>query len=138
VEVTLVDGLVLARSVFHHSINYRSVVVFGTGRIVIEEQEKLAALEAITEHILPGRWREARLPNRKEMNATSVASIKIDQASAKVRSGPPADEEGDYALPVWAGVLPLQELPLWPVRDELLAKDIKAPAYITKYSRKQK
>jgi hypothetical protein len=138
VEVTLVDGLVLARSIFHHSINYRSVVVFGMGRIVIEEQEKLAALEAITEHILPGRWREARLPNRKEMNATSVVSIKIDQASAKVRSGPPADEEADYALPVWAGVLPLQELPLWPVRDELLAKDIIAPGYITKYSRKQK
>jgi hypothetical protein len=108
------------------------------GRIVIEEQEKLAALEAITEHILPGRWHEARLPNRKEMNATSVVSIKIDQASAKVRSGPPADEEADYALPVWAGVLPLQELPLWPVRDELLAKDIAAPGYITKYSRKQK
>lgn len=138
VEVTLVDGLVLARSVFHHSINYRSVVVFGTGRIVIEEQEKLAALEAITEHILPGRWRDARLPNQKEMNATSVVTIKIDRASAKVRSGPPADEEADYALPVWAGVLPLQELPLWPVRDELLAKDISAPGYITKYTRKQK
>jgi hypothetical protein len=138
VEVTLVDGLVLARSVFHHSINYRSVVVFGTGRIVVEEQEKLAALEAITEHIIPGRWREARLPNQKEMNATSVVSIKIDQASAKVRSGPPADEEADYALPVWAGELPIQELPLWPVRDELLAKEIAAPGYITKYSRKQK
>ncbi len=138
VEVTLMDGLVLARSVFHHSINYRSVVIFGTGGIIVEEQEKLAALEAITEHILPGRWREARLPNRKEMNATSVVSIKIDEASAKVRSGPPADEEEDYALPVWAGVLPLQELPLWPVRDELLAKDIAAPGYITKYSRKQK
>ena len=138
VEVTLVDGLVLARAVFHHSVNYRSVVLFGRGRIVAEDREKLAALEAITEHILPGRWREARLPNRKEMNATSVVSIKIDQASAKVRSGPPADDEADYALPIWAGVLPLQEISLLPVRDERMTQDIAVPESISKYSRKQK
>jgi uncharacterized protein len=138
VEVTLVDALVLARSVFNSSINYRSVVLFGKGRIIEEEQEKLAALEAITEHIIPGRWREARLPNRKEMKATSVVSIKIDQASAKVRSGPVGDEEADYAIPIWAGVLPLQEITLAPVRDEHLNQDIAAPEYITKYSRSRK
>jgi nitroimidazol reductase NimA-like FMN-containing flavoprotein (pyridoxamine 5'-phosphate oxidase superfamily) len=138
VEVTLVDGLVLARSIFHHSVNYRSVVLFGTGRTIKEDQEKLMALEAITEHLIPGRWREARLPNHKEMNITSVVSIKIDQASAKVRSGPPGDDEADYALPIWAGVLPLQEMSLSPVRDELMTQDVAAPEYITKYSRKQK
>ena len=137
-EVTLVDGLVLARSVFNHSINYRSVVLFGRGRTIEEDQEKLEALEAITEHIIPGRWREARLPNRKEMNATSVVSIKIDQASAKIRSGPPGDDEADYILPIWAGVLPIQEVSLSPVRDELMAQDIVLPEYITKYSRRQK
>ena len=138
VEVTLVDGLVLARSVFNHSINYRSVVLFGRGRTIEEDQEKLEALEVITEHIIPGRWHEARLPNRKEMNATSVVSIKIDQASAKIRSGPPGDDDADYILPIWAGVLPMQEVPLSPVRDELMAQDIVLPEYITKYSRKQK
>jgi len=138
VEVTLVDGLVLARSVFHHSINYRSVVLFGKGWIVKEDQKKLAALEAITEHIIPGRWNEARLPNRKEMNATSVVSIKIDQASAKVRSGPPGDDEADYELPIWAGVLPLQEMSLSPVRDELMIRDVAVPGYVMRYSRKQK
>ncbi len=138
VEVTLVDGLVLARSVFNHSINYRSVVLFGRGWTIEEDQEKLEALQAITEHIIPGRWREARLPNRKEMNATGVVSIKIDQASAKIRSGPPGDDEADYALPIWAGVLPIQEASLSPVRDELVAQDIVLPEYITKYSRKQK
>ncbi len=138
VEVTLVDGLVLARSVFNHSINYRSVVLFGRGWIIEEDREKLSALEAITEHIIPGRWREARLPNRKEMNATSVVSIKIDQASAKIRSGPPGDDEADYALPIWAGVLPLHEVSLSPVRDELMPQDLVLPEYITKYSRRQK
>jgi hypothetical protein len=138
VEVTLVDGLVLARSVFNHSVNYRSVVLFGTGQPVEEEQEKLAALEAITEHLIPGRWCEARLPNHKELNATSVVSIKIDQASAKLRNGPPGDDEEDYALPIWAGVLPLQVMPLFPIRDELMTQDIAVPEYVAKYSRKQK
>jgi uncharacterized protein len=137
VEATIVDGLVLARSVFHHSVNYRSVVVFGTGRLVTDEQEKLAALEAVTEHLVPGRWREARLPNRKELKATIVVKIRIDEASAKVRVGPPLDEEADYALPVWAGVLPLQEVPLSAVRDELQSEEIALPEYVAGYSRKR-
>jgi len=136
VTATIVDGLVLARSVFHHSVNYRSVVLFGKGRLVADKKEKLAALEAITEHIIPGRWREARLPNHKEMNATSVVSIKIESASAKVRIGPPVDDQEDYTLPVWAGILPLQEMALAPVRDELMPEDIPIPYYVTNYSRK--
>ena len=135
VEVTIVDGLVLARSVFHHSVNYRSVVLFGKGHIVEEEQKKLTALKAITEHLIPGRWQDARRPNQKELSATRVVSIKIDEASAKVRMGPPIDEEEDYTLPVWAGVLPLQELPLSPLRDELQPKDVPLPEYIAQYSR---
>ena len=137
VEATIVDGLVLARSVFHHSVNYRSVVVFGKGRLIEDEQEKLAALRAVTEHLIPGRWQEARLPNRKELNATSVVAIKIDEASAKVRVGPPVDEEEDYALPVWAGVLPLQEVPLSPIHDELHSEDVPLPGYVSQYSRKE-
>jgi nitroimidazol reductase NimA-like FMN-containing flavoprotein (pyridoxamine 5'-phosphate oxidase superfamily) len=138
VEVTVVDGLVLARSAFHHSINYRSVVVFGTGRIVKDRSEKMAALAAISEHIIPGRWREVRPPTLKEMNATSVVCIQIDQASAKVRTGPPEDDPADYTLPVWAGVLPLEETALTPVRDELMTQDIPAPGYVTRYSRRKK
>jgi nitroimidazol reductase NimA-like FMN-containing flavoprotein (pyridoxamine 5'-phosphate oxidase superfamily) len=136
VEATIVDGLVLARSVFHHSVNYRSVVLFGTGRAVEDEAEKLRALEAVTEHLIPGRWKEARLPNKKELNATSVVAIEIDEASAKVRVGPPGDEQEDYALPVWAGVLPLQELAQAPLRDELQTADVPLPDYIAYYSRK--
>lgn len=136
VEATIVDGLVLARSVFHHSVNYRSAVVFGRGRPVTDVQEKLAALEAVTEHIVPGRWKEARLPNQKELNATSVVSIRIAEASAKVRLGPPVDEEEDYTLPVWAGVLPLQEMPSSPIRDERQSETVTLPDYVARYSRK--
>ena len=136
VETTIVDGLVLARSVFHHSVNYRSVVLFGTGHLLQDEQEKLHALEAVTEHLIPGRWKEARLPNAKELNATGVVSIRIDDASAKVRVGPPVDEEEDYVLPVWAGVLPLQELALPPLQDELQSREISLPDSIAQYSRK--
>lgn len=138
VEVTIVDGLVLARSVFHHSMNYRSVVLFGTGRIVEDELEKMAALEAITEHLIPGRWKEARLPNRREMNATLVVSIKIDEASAKIRTGLPIDDEEDYDLPVWAGVLPLREASLSPIRDEMQSKEVALPPYIADYSRNRR
>ena len=138
VEATIVDGLVLARSVFHHSVNYRSVVLFGCGRGIDDEQEKLAALRAVTEHLIPGRWDEARLPNRKELNATRVVAIKIDEASAKIRVGPPLDEAEDYALPVWAGLLPLQEMPLSPIRDELQTQDVALPQYIGQYSRTRK
>ena len=137
VEATIVDGLVLARSVFHHSVNYRSVVLFGRGRLIADEQEKLAALEAVTEHLIPGRWQEARLPSQKELNATSVVSIQIDEASAKVRVGLPVDEEEDYTLPVWAGILPLQELPLAPVRDALQPETVPMPVYVEHYSRKR-
>ena len=105
---TLLDGLVLARSAFHHSVNYRSAVIFGTGQLVASDEEKLAALEALTEHIAPGRWADARQPNRKELDATSVIALRIESASAKIRTGPPSDDEADYALPIWAGVLPLQ------------------------------
>jgi uncharacterized protein len=136
VEATVIDGLVLARSVFHHSVNYRSVVMFGSGRLIMDEQEKLAALKAVTEHLIPGRWQEARLPNRKELNATSVVSIKIEEASAKVRMGPAVDEEEDYALPVWAGILPLQEMALSPVQDDHLSEAIPVPEYVACYSRK--
>jgi nitroimidazol reductase NimA-like FMN-containing flavoprotein (pyridoxamine 5'-phosphate oxidase superfamily) len=137
VEATIVDGLVLARSVFHHSVNYRSVVLFGRGRLIVDEHEKMAALEAVTEHLIPGRWKEARLPTSKELNATSVVSIPIDEASAKIRVGPPVDEEEDYTLPVWAGVLPLQETPLSPMRDALQPETVPLPAYVEQYSRKR-
>jgi len=104
--VTHEDGLVLARSVFHHSMNYRSAMVFGTARIVAGE-DKMEALRVITERMLPGRWDEARLPNAKELKATTVLALEIETASAKVRSGPPKDDAEDYELPVWAGVLPM-------------------------------
>ena len=136
VEATVIDGLVLARSVFHHSINYRSVVLFGKGTLIQDEQEKLVALKAVTEHLIPGRWQEARLPNHKELKATSVVSIKIEEASAKVRMGPAVDEEDDYVLPVWAGILPLQELPLAPIQDERQTSEIALPDYLARYSRK--
>jgi nitroimidazol reductase NimA-like FMN-containing flavoprotein (pyridoxamine 5'-phosphate oxidase superfamily) len=137
IEATIVDGLVLARSVFHHSVNYRSVVLFGCGRAVTDENEKMAALEAVTEHLIPGRWKEARLPNRKEMNATRVVAIKIEEASAKIRVGPPGDEPEDYSLPVWVGILPLEEMPLAPIRDEAQPETIPLPGYISGYSRKK-
>lgn len=135
VTVTLLDGLVLARSVYHHSMNYRSVVVFGRGRLIEAEQEKLAALEILTEHILPGRWQDARRPNRQELDATAVVSVAIESASAKVRTGPPADDEDDYQLPVWAGVLPIQQRALTPVDDPRLRKDIPVPSSVSKYRR---
>ncbi len=137
VEVTVVDGLVLARSVFHHSINYRSVVLFGTGYAIEDHAEKMSALRAVTEHIIPGRWDEARLPNEKELNATRVVGISIDEASAKVRVGPPIDEEEDYGLPVWAGILPFQETALSPIRDEVHSNDIPLPEYVAAYSRRR-
>jgi nitroimidazol reductase NimA-like FMN-containing flavoprotein (pyridoxamine 5'-phosphate oxidase superfamily) len=108
VTVTLLDGLVLARSAFHHSINYRSVVVFGRARVVESDDEKMEALRAFTEHVVPGRWADVRPPTRQEINATLVLSLPLKEASAKVRTGPPIDDEEDYQLPVWAGVLPLR------------------------------
>ncbi len=135
IAVTLVDGLVLARSVFHSSMNYRSAVLFGHGRILDGDDEKLAALEAITEHLARGRWIDARRPTQQELDATIVVAVAIDSASAKVRTGPPGDDEADYALPIWAGVLPFQLQPQTPVPDPRLADDIAIPTYVTNYVR---
>src|SRR5215831_16644074 len=115
VTVTLLDGLVLARSAFHHSMNYRSVVLLGTARPVTGEAERLAALEAIVEHVLRGRWADVRWPTEQELKATAVLWLPIEEASAKIRTGPPIDDEEDYALPCWAGVLPLGRAPSAPV-----------------------
>lgn len=123
VTVTHLDGLVLARSAFHHSMNYRSAVVFGTARVVPDE-EKEHALFVISEYILKGRWAEVRGPNAKEMKATLVLAIDIEEASAKVRTGPPGDDEEDYELPVWAGVLPVTQVYGPPIDDPLLREGI--------------
>lgn len=127
--VTLLDGLVLARSGFHSSMNYRSAVVLGRAEPVAGEQ-KTHALEVISEHILRGRWAEIRGPSRKELNATAVLRLPIEEASVKIRTGPPADDEEDYALPVWAGVLPLALVPGKPVADERLPPDTPIPRYL--------
>jgi uncharacterized protein len=116
--VTLVDGFVLARSVFHHSMNYRSVVVLGTARLIIDNAEKSTALAHFTNHIVPGRWDEARLPTEQELKATSVLALDIVEASAKVRTGPPLDDEEDYSVPIWAGVVPIHSCIGDPVPDD--------------------
>jgi len=130
VAITLMDGLVLARSVFHHSMNYRSVVIFGKGKVLESKVKKLEALKTITEHIIPGRWEDARKPNEKELNATIVISIDINEASAKIRTGPPIDDEEDYNLPVWAGVLPLSLAIAPPQNDPKLNPGIPIPNYL--------
>jgi nitroimidazol reductase NimA-like FMN-containing flavoprotein (pyridoxamine 5'-phosphate oxidase superfamily) len=135
VTVTLLDGLVLARSAFHHSMNYRSVVIFGKAKLITDEQEKLAALKALTEHIVPNRWEEIRLPNELELKATTVLSLLIEEASAKIRTGNPVDDEKDYDLDVWAGVIPLKLAVEKPISDEKLKKEISIPAYIADYKR---
>lgn len=129
ITMTLVDGLVLARSVFHHSMNYRSVVLFGKGHLIETDEEKLQALELFTERIAPGRWDDARKPNRNELKATSVVSISIETASAKIRTGPPVDDEEDMQLPVWAGVLPLKQQVGLPISAPELREDIPVPEY---------
>ena len=126
VTVTLIDGFVLARSAFHHSMNYRSVVVLGRARPVTDREEKLAALRAITNHIVPGRWEEARQPAEQELKATSVLVLPLDEVSAKVRTGGPIDDEEDYALPVWAGVVPLRLQFGDPIPDERLLPGVVA------------
>jgi nitroimidazol reductase NimA-like FMN-containing flavoprotein (pyridoxamine 5'-phosphate oxidase superfamily) len=135
ITVTLVDALVLARSAFHHSINYRSVVMFGTMTAVESEQEKMAALHAFTEHIVPGRWRDVREPAPSELKATSVLSMDLNEISAKIRTGPPKDDEADYALNVWAGELPLNTVPGTPVADERNMAAV--PDYVLTYNRKR-
>ena len=133
---TLLDGIVLARSAFHHSVNYRSVVLFGRGKAVEGDEEKLRALEAITEHVAKGRWQKVRRPNRKELAATAVVAIEIETASAKVRSGPPIDDEEDYQLPIWAGVLPLALGPESPISDPRLPPSLGVPDHIADYGRR--
>src|SRR5690242_3932106 len=124
VTVTHLDGLVCARSVFSHSVNYRSAVIFGTARIVIDEDERLAGLRAVTEQLIPGRWDAVRTPTRKEMAATSVLALPLDEASVKIRNGPPSDEPEDLDLPVWAGVVPMTVSFGEPVADPALRPGI--------------
>jgi len=138
VTVTLVDGLVLARSAFHHSINYRSVVIFGTATIVADFREKMMALQTFTEHIIPGRWAEVREPNEQELKATTVLVLALEEVSAKIRSGPPKDDPEDQELPVWAGELPLRVEAKEPVNDPNLRPGITPPFYTLNYSRKEK
>lgn len=133
--VTLVDGLVLARSVFNHSMNYRSVVALGHATLLDEPAEKLAALRAFTEKILPGRWNEARQPNEKELKATSILRLPLTEVSAKLRVGPVEDDAPDYELPVWAGLIPLTLVPGAPVRDERCDPAIPVPPYAANYTR---
>lgn len=135
VAVTLIDGLVLARSAFHHSVNYRSVVIFGRASIVEEREPKLAALVAFSEHVIPGRWDDVREPTEQELKATTVLSLRLEEVSAKVRTGPPIDDEADYALKVWAGVLPLQLVAGAPIKDPRLPESIEPPSYALKYTR---
>ena len=135
VTVTLLDGLVLARSAFHHSMNYRSVIIFGKATLVDDRAAKLAALFAFSEHVIPGRWDEAREPSEQELKATAVLSLSLAEASAKVRTGPPADDEEDYALDVWAGVIPLKLTAATPISDPRLPENIEPPDYALNYSR---
>jgi len=137
VTVTLLDGLVLARSVFNHSMNYRSVVILGKGILVEDAAEKLAALRVLSEHILPGRWDDSRQPNERELKATSVLRVPIEEFSAKVRTGPPVDDEEDYAFPTWAGVVPLEMNAGTPINDARLLPGTGVPEYAQHYSRKR-
>jgi uncharacterized protein len=130
VTVTHVDGIVLARSAFHHSMNYRSVVAFGTARKIEDVQGKEEALRVISDHLIAGRWEDVRSPTAKELKATSVLEFTIEEASAKVRSGPPVDDEEDYELPVWAGVVPLQLRAAAPVKDPRLNGHVRLPTYV--------
>ena len=133
--VTLVDGLVLARSAFHHSLNYRSAVVLGHARLVERETERLRALEEFVERLVPGRWADVRRPSRQELKATRVLALALTEASAKLRSGPPTDAEPDYELPVWAGVIPLATRPLTPEPDPRLMPTVAMPQYLSDWPR---
>lgn len=134
-SIAMVDGLVLARSAFHHSMNYRSAVVFGKATLVADDK-KNEALMAISEHLIKGRWQEVRQPNAKELKATKVLEIPIDEASAKIRTGGPVDDKEDYELDIWAGVLPLQTQVLEPIDDEKLKEGIKVTESVSRYGSK--
>ena len=136
VTVTLLDGLVLARSIFNHSMNYRSVVILGKATLVDDPEEKLTALRALSEHIVPGRWDDARQPNERELKATSVLRVAIEEFSSKVRTGPPIDDAEDLAFPTWAGVLPLEMKVGEAIGDENLLAGKAVPEYVKGYTRK--
>ncbi len=133
VTITLVDGLVLSRSAFDHSMNYRSVVAFGTAKKIADPFEKVKSLRVISEHLISGRWAEVRGPSESELKATSVLEFSIDEASAKVRAGPPLDDESDYGLAVWAGVLPLEMRSTLPIPDDNLIGGVAVPEYLLRY-----
>jgi uncharacterized protein len=133
VTVTLLDGLVLARSVFNHSMNYRSVVILGKATQVEDQKEKLEALRTLSEHILPGRWADSRQPNEQELKATSVLRVPIEEFSAKVRTGPPIDDEEDMNFPTWAGVVPLEIKAGEPIADAQLDSKQRTPLYVINY-----
>ena len=135
VAVTLADQLVIARSAFHSSMNYRSVVLLGKARLIEEPKAKVEALRALVEHLIPGRWEDCRQPNARELKATWILEIPIDEASAKIRTGPPIDDDEDYALDFWAGVLPIAHGYGRPMRDAKLRPGIEAPAYLARYRR---
>jgi nitroimidazol reductase NimA-like FMN-containing flavoprotein (pyridoxamine 5'-phosphate oxidase superfamily) len=137
ITVTLLDGLVLARSIFNHSMNYRSVVVLGKATLVEDPAEKLEALRLLSEHIIPGRWADSRQPNERELKQTSVLRMPIEEFSAKVRQGPALDDEADYSFPTWAGVLPLEVKAEAPIADPRLAPGHGVPVYVSGYSRKR-
>jgi len=136
IAVTLLDGLVLARTVFNHSMNYRSVVLYGRGEVIEDPAQKLAALERLTEHICPGRWTDARYPTEKELMATTIVAVNIDEASAKIRQGPPGDAGDELEHPVWAGVLPLPIVPQNPITDPKQTEIFTVPAYVREYRRR--
>ena len=135
VTITLLDGLVMARSLFNSSMNYRSAVIFGKGEIIKDHDERMAAFKSITDHIAPGRWDDARQPNNSELKQTSVVRMPIDEASAKISVGPPDDEDEDYALDYWAGVIPINQTFGEPESDPILQEGITIPDYLKNYCR---
>ena len=135
VTVTLVDGLVLARSAFHHSMNYRSVMAFGIAREITDPAAKVEALRTISEHVIKGRWKDVRGPTDTELKATAVLEFEVEEASAKIRTGGPLDDEEDYALPIWAGVVPVEMKPQPPIADTRLTANLQVPEYARNYRR---
>lgn len=133
VTVTLLDGLVLARSAFHHSMNYRSVVIFGTATVVEADSEKVDALRAISDHIVPGRWDDVREPTENELKKTLVLRLPLIEVSAKVRTGPPLDDEPDYELPIWAGEVPLRLMAEESIPDTRLPERVEFPLYLRSF-----
>ncbi|MFI0453632.1 pyridoxamine 5'-phosphate oxidase family protein [Actinomadura sp. 6N118] len=131
VTITHLDGLVLARSMFHHSMNYRSAIIYGAPRLVTDPDEKFAGLRAITEQLTPGQWDVVRQPTRKEIAGTTVLALSLEEASVKVRTGPPSDEDDDYALDVWAGVVPVRQVFGTPIPDPRLRPGIPVPPHVT-------